>query len=322
MAAPDPPLPPDYFAGGAKLTSGELAQLINDLAAALAAGGGGGAVLRSGAGAPSAGLGANGDFYLDSTAHSIYGPKTSGAWGAGVSLIGPPGDPGDPGAPGADGQDGQDGADGAPGAPGSPGAAGADGKTVRSGAGAPSDALGVNGDFYVDTSGPAIYGPKASGTWAGTGPTPLGGPGGGTLWALNATQLSSLYGNGLQYVPLVDGNSDSVEYQFVPGFTGTIKFEFLYAMSAANGGNVRLRFDVLQLADGDNPTTAATTGAAFSVTPGNDVVLHRLTSVQSASLAFAVTAGRIVKVLLTRLGADGLDTHTGNMQIVEARVTF
>ena len=51
----------------------------------------------SGAGAPGAGVGANGDFYLDTTAWVLYGPKASGAWpGSGTSLVGPAGPGEDP----------------------------------------------------------------------------------------------------------------------------------------------------------------------------------------------------------------------------------
>jgi hypothetical protein len=45
----------------------------------------------NGSGAPGAGLGVNGDFYIDTTAHSIYGPKAAGAWGSSTSLVGPTG---------------------------------------------------------------------------------------------------------------------------------------------------------------------------------------------------------------------------------------
>lgn len=57
---------------------------------------------------------------------------------------------------------------GANGSNGSNGSNGADGKTTHSGSGNPSDGTGVDGDFYIDTSTPRWWGPKASGTWAGT----------------------------------------------------------------------------------------------------------------------------------------------------------
>lgn len=58
------------------------------------------------------------------------------------------------------------------------GPAGADGKTVRSGSGVPSSGLGVDGDFYINTSANTIYGPKTSGSWGS--PTSLVGPQGAT----------------------------------------------------------------------------------------------------------------------------------------------
>jgi len=61
-----------------------------------------GKTVRNGSGAPSLGLGVDGDFYIDTTAKTIYGPKTSGSWGSPTSIIGPPGDQGDQGDPGQD----------------------------------------------------------------------------------------------------------------------------------------------------------------------------------------------------------------------------
>ena len=58
----------------------------------------------SGAGAPSSGTGVDGDFYIDTSGNLIYGPKTAGAWGSGVSIVGPAGPTGPTGATGADGQ--------------------------------------------------------------------------------------------------------------------------------------------------------------------------------------------------------------------------
>lgn len=60
------------------------------------------------------------------------------------------------------------------------GANGANGNTVLNGAGAPSSATGVNGDFYIDTTNNRFYGPKAAGAWPGTYVTMAGtaGPAG------------------------------------------------------------------------------------------------------------------------------------------------
>ncbi len=39
-----------------------------------------------GSGAPAAGLGSDGDLYLDTTGSVLYGPKTAGAWGVGIAI--------------------------------------------------------------------------------------------------------------------------------------------------------------------------------------------------------------------------------------------
>lgn len=40
---------------------------------------------------PNAGIGSEGDFYLNTTTNQLFGPKTAAGWGNGVSLIGPAG---------------------------------------------------------------------------------------------------------------------------------------------------------------------------------------------------------------------------------------
>lgn len=62
-----------------------------------------GAAVLNGAGAPTT-QGADGDFYIDTAANMIYGPKASGSWPmTGVSLVGPQGPEGPAGKPGSDG---------------------------------------------------------------------------------------------------------------------------------------------------------------------------------------------------------------------------
>ena len=97
-----------------------------------------GNTILSGSTDPTDGVGNNGDYYINTATSTLFGPKANGNWLPGVSLIGPAGSPGNPGAPG---------------------------NTVLSGAGAPSNSIGNNGDFYLDTSTWTIYGPKVNGTW-------------------------------------------------------------------------------------------------------------------------------------------------------------
>ena len=88
----------------------------------------------SGSGAPSSGLGSNGDMYIDTATENVYGPKAGGSWGSAVTNI--------KGATGA-------------------------GAVWWSGAGAPSSGLGNNGDMYLNTSTGDVYGPKTAGAWGG-----------------------------------------------------------------------------------------------------------------------------------------------------------
>lgn len=146
--------------------------------------------LIAASGAPTGAVGIDGDTYIDSTGHSVYSKKIGGAWGAPVSMVGPAGATGATGAAGSTGATGATGptgptgptgatgSTGAAGSTGATGAAGADGKTVRNGSGVPAGGLGVDGDFYIDTTGNLLYGPKASGAW-GSGVS-LVGPTGAT----------------------------------------------------------------------------------------------------------------------------------------------
>jgi len=148
-------------------------------------------------GPPSALIGDEGDLYLDHLTGNLYGPKQFSGWGDPVSLttpnqgpqgeIGPPGPQGDTGPQGPIGLTGAQGATGPQGEQGTTGPAGPQGiqgiqgiqgetglqgesglrgNSVLSGSGVPSESVGVDGDFYIDTAASAIYGPKSSGAWA------------------------------------------------------------------------------------------------------------------------------------------------------------
>jgi hypothetical protein len=88
--------------------------------------------------------------------------------------IGPQGPQGNTGATGLQGAQGLTGSQGPAGSAGPAGPKGADGRTVLNGTGAPTSAVGTNGDFYVDTAASILYGPKAAGTWASTGVSLVG----------------------------------------------------------------------------------------------------------------------------------------------------
>ncbi len=76
-----------------------------------------GRTVLHGSGVPSSGAGTEGDFYIDTTAFAIYGPKTT-VWGSATSLIGPTGATGATGAKGTTGAEGPRGPEGTTGATG------------------------------------------------------------------------------------------------------------------------------------------------------------------------------------------------------------
>lgn len=139
--------------------------------------------MRYGSGSPDSSVGYDGDFYMDCDAHAIYGPKATGSWGAGTSMIGATGSVGASGADGATGSTGSQGAQGIQGTTGATGSAGATGSTGvkgdqgiqgTTGAAGATGAAGTNG-----TNGSAGAA-GATGATGSTGPTGATGSTGAT----------------------------------------------------------------------------------------------------------------------------------------------
>jgi hypothetical protein len=124
---------------------------------------------------PAPSLGVDGNFYINTATHFMFGPKWLGVWPAGTSLIGPQGPQGVKGDKGDQGIQGIQGPQGIQGVPG------ADGNTVLYGAADPVAGTGVNGNFYINTTTHFLFGPKAGGAWpAGTSLVGPQGPKGDT----------------------------------------------------------------------------------------------------------------------------------------------
>jgi hypothetical protein len=119
-----------------------------------------GTAVLAGAGIPSTAVGKVGDFFVDTVGKVLWGPKNTTNWGAGAALVGPQGLPG---------------------------------KSVLNGAGVPAAALGTVGDFYIDVTARAMYGPKTAAGWGAA--TSLIGPTGATG------------GQGIQGIPGVNGTN-------------------------------------------------------------------------------------------------------------------
>ena len=131
---------------------------------------------------------------------------------------------------------------------------------------------------------------------------------------------------GWAFTPLVVGASDYVVLEFVSSYAGDIEIFVLFAMSAANTGNVALRCDVLTMrpaalgvGSGGNPATNWTPGTPGTITPGNDALFHSCASADFAGLKITgVQRGDFVQAIIQRPTAS--DTHTGDLRIYKCGV--
>jgi len=72
------------------------------------------------------------------------------------------------------------------------GPAGANGNTILSGSTNPTSSIGVNGDWYINTTSLVIFGPKVSGAWPSSGTSIVQGPRGNTILSGSGSPASSL----------------------------------------------------------------------------------------------------------------------------------
>ena len=148
--------------------------------------------IRSGKGAPSNAIGADGDFYIDISKLDFYGPKIGGHWPAPVSLKGPAGTNGTNGVNGKAGSNGADGKNGAAGEKGATsGIVGPTGATGPQGVAGPAGPIGLTGAIGltgdVGPAGPA--GPAGAPGASGANGAP------GTAGATGSQGLQGLTGS-------------------------------------------------------------------------------------------------------------------------------
>lgn len=105
-----------------------------------------GKTIRYGTIAPTAAVGNDGDFFINTTTSFLYGPKTNNAWPSGISLIGPKGAKGDTGSKGDAGTDGTMGPQGPIGNTGAQGSKGEKGDTGSKGEKGDTGAQGAKGN--------------------------------------------------------------------------------------------------------------------------------------------------------------------------------
>ena len=131
--------------------------------------------ILSGAGVPSAKLGLNGDFYVDTKSMNFYGPKINNHWPIPISLKGTTGPVGPSGVDGKNGSSANATA-GSAGATGSAGAQGPAGATGIAGATGPAGTTGAAGPTGATGLAGATGATGATGTAGATGASGVSSP--------------------------------------------------------------------------------------------------------------------------------------------------
>lgn len=183
-----------------------------------------------GRGVPSSMLGQDGDYFIDTLANNIYGPKYLTAWFFLANLTGPVGDPGLKGATGRP----------------------SSGNILLSGNGIPSLADGISGDFYLDYAQKTLYGPKGTSTWGSESISLLGPIGDSGAVGISGYRcpnhyVGEVFGGGV--VGHVFFDSSGVEHGIIVGLADTT---FPYFSSTSGGAyssfvNGKLNTDSLKL---------------------------------------------------------------------------
>jgi hypothetical protein len=189
-----------------------------------------GNTILNGTALPTAGTGVNGDFYLDTVTHTLFGPKANGQWpSSGTSLVGP---------------------------------AGSSGNTILNGTLPPTAGTGNNGDFYVDTVLHTLYGPKSAGAWPAMGTSLIGptGPSGAGASVATAAPGTNCSTGGLA----VTAGSGAVSY-VCNGATGATGAPGAGATAVAEPAGPNCATGGIKVTDGSGNVTYVCNGA-----PGPD----------------------------------------------------
>ncbi len=283
---------------------------------------GAGSIWRSGAGAPDNSLGVNGDYYLNTSNSDVY-LRTAGTYSIVVNIKGTTG------AAGANGTNGTN------------------GSVWRSGTGLPSNVLGVDGDYYLNTTTSDVYlrsagaysvvvnikgatgAAGANGTngsvWRSGAGVPSNGLGVDGDYYLKTTTGDVYFRSGGTYsiaanIKGADGSGLSSAIQLASSFAPTMlpKFAAAFAKMRAGQGNARIVVLGDSTTDGGVDVGWAHQLANMLMTSGAAPATH------NANLGFNLTDARIVKgsswsVDNTILSAGGAtwkaSTNTNSMAI-------
>ena len=263
-----------------------------------------GKTILNGTSDPLTGTGVDGDFYINTTLNTIFGPKASGAWPAvGVSLVGSKGDIGETGAPGSNGLDG---------------------KTILNGTLDPLVGTGVDGDFYINTTLNTIFGPKTSGAWPAVGVSLVGVASIGDISG-SANSKGATIASGVLSLSPADGTNPGIVTTSAQTFAGAKTFNsdaiingIIIGKGNGSGyGNTAIGTDVLKVNSGGVLNTAygsnvleKNTSGGFNTAQGHSALSKNTTggfniAIGQSSMSNNTEGGRN-----TAIGTGSMSTNT------------
>lgn len=157
--------------------------------------------------------------------------------------------------------------------------------TVLSGSGAPSNAIGVNGDFYVDTTNSRWYLPKAAGAWGSF--VSLIGPQGPAGTSSLGAPLATTLANGDNNNVAIESSGVTRNRLRVAGPTGSYAITGIAA--ATDGHQLEIYATVAQTVTIRNESASSTAANRIITMTGADVAL---TGPSIARLTYDATDAR------------------------------
>jgi hypothetical protein len=113
--------------------------------------------------------------------------------------------------------------------------------------------------------------------------------------------------------------STGIGFVYTGGASGaTITIRVWWAMDSAAAGNIVLGVRALALADGEDATAAGTGTNSTEAVPGT----AKYVTYTEFELSISYEAGDLIRLSITRYGANGSDTAAGDLHFVAALVTF